>query len=227
MSNSIDVPVLSDGAIELLRIARENDKRRAIARNVGLLRALAFAHRLVKVSRGNWRDELTSLFKTGSLPPTFVALVSLSLRTIQGEVDELYARPGVKQNLPVVTDFNLHAMQAEAQMLADLAWSNRTAADFDGPPVEEAVRRLRSIEVSEAWRVLIQHYVGNILQDVFAAADIRRAVPNLAPDTEVLLRSDDAYRLSLYVLATTDNKSDLEPGEFMFALDQAIDRVVA
>jgi hypothetical protein len=66
---------------------------------------------------------------------------------------------------------------------------------------------------------------GNILQDVFAAADIGRAVPNLDDDTEELLRSEDAYQLSLYVLATTDDEAHQKRGGFMFALDQAIDRV--
>jgi hypothetical protein len=227
MPNTVDLPVLSDGAIELLRIARENDKHRAIARNVGLLHALMFTDRLVQASRANWRHDLNILFKADALPTTFVALVSLSLRTIQREVDELFARPNVKPSLPVVTDFNVHALQAQAQMLADFAWPDRTAEDFDGPPVETAVEQLKKVEVQEAWTVLVQHYVGNILQDVFAAADIRRAVPNLDDDTEELLRSEDAYQLSLYVLAITDDEARQEPGGFMFALDQAIDRVIA
>lgn len=78
MPNPVDLPDLSDGAIELLRIARENDKLRAIARNVGLLHALTLTDRLVQASRTNWRDDLNTLFRTDALPTTFVALVSLS-----------------------------------------------------------------------------------------------------------------------------------------------------
>ena len=172
--------------------------------------------------RGEWRKGLPALLGTAA-PGTFVGFVSQSLRTIQREVDALFQHPPADSQLPVVTDYNVHALHGEAHMLADFAWPRRTGADFDGPPLAEAVERLRNVEVREAWRTLLQHYVGNILQDVFAGARIRDTVSDLDPRTEGWLRSRDAYDLSQFVLAMIPANQEPDAVEFMLALDQAVD----
>jgi hypothetical protein len=222
MSRPSEFPVLSDGATELLRIARENDKHRALARNAALLKSLKFTEQLILVCRGDWRKDLAELLGVAA-PTAFVGLASQSLRTIQREVDELFQHPPADSQLPVVTDFNIHALQGEAQMLADFAWPGRAAADFDGPPLGEVVGRLGSVEVRGAWTALLQHYLGNILQDVFASARIREAIPDLDPEAETWLRSRDARDLSEYVLGMIPANQAPDAVEFMLALDQAVD----
>jgi hypothetical protein len=222
MPRPSEFPVLSDGAAELLRIARENDKHRAMARNAALLKALTFTEQLIQVCRGDWRKGLAVLLGAAA-PPAFVGLVSQSLRTIQREVDELFQHPPAGSQLPVVTDFNVHALQGEAQMLADFAWPRRAAEDFNGPPLAEAVERLSRVEVREAWRALLQHYLGNILQDIFASARIREGIPDLDSETEAWLRSRDALDLSQYVLSMIPVNQPPDAVDFMLALDQAVD----
>lgn len=227
MRSSSEPPELTDGAVALLRIAIENDDRRAIARNAALLLALKFIERSVRTCASGDRDTLAALLGVESLPPRFLTLVSLSLRALQRGIDEMYASDS-DSTLPVMSDFNIHVLQALALALADAAWPKRAAADFDGPGLEEVIRSLARIDSTELSRLLLQHYLGNILQDVFASARIRDQVSGLPADTEVRLRTEDARVLSRYVVAECEAQPDgVHPAGLMLVLKDALGEVTA
>lgn len=227
MPSSPEPPELTDGAVALLRIALENDDRRAIAKNAALLLALKFVERLLRACRSGDRDALAALVGVKSLPPTFLGVVSFSLRSVLRGIDEIFSSD-TDSTMPVMSDFNVHVLQALALALADAAWPNRDADDFDGPRVDDVIRSLARTDSSELSRLLLQHYVGNILQDVFAAARIRDQVSHLPEDTEVRLRSDDARALSRYVVAKCEAQPDgVHPAGLMLALHDALRQVSA
>jgi hypothetical protein len=223
MSPDLEPPRLSVGALELLRIAHENDQNHAIVRNAALLATLSFTSRLFSACRTSSAAQVSKLLHVKNPPANFLALVSLSLRRIQAQLDDQFSGSATDTSLPAMTDFNVHVLQAEANVLADFAWPNRSADDFDGPPLSEVMDCLASTEISHAWKVLIQHYVGNILQDIFAAARVRETVRDLDPEAEILLRSQDARMLSEYVfeVATTNDPEDL-----MRTLERVLQQVI-
>lgn len=227
MPSSPKPPELTDGAVALLRIALENDGRHAIARNAALLLALKFVERLLRACESGGSDALAALLGVKSLPTTLLSVVSLSLRSIQRSIDEMFSS-NADTTLPVMSDFNVHVLQALALALADATWPNRAADDFDGPRLDNVIRSLAQTDSAQLSRLLLEHYVGNILQDVFAAARIRDQVSGLAADTEVRLRSDDARTLSRYVVAECEAQPDgVHPAGLMLALRDALRQVAA
>ena len=103
----------------------------------------------------------------------------------------------------------------------------RTADDFDGPPIAEVIASLAEHEPEQLWRLLLQHYIGNVLQDVFAAARIRDEVRDLPADAELSLRSRDAALFSRYVfdLCVATQEEGPHPAALMMTLREALDRV--
>lgn len=203
MIRNSEPPSLSNGALELLRIAAENDKYGAMMRNACLLTAISSTGQLLASSSGGPR-EIARVLRVPSPPECFVSFVALLLRNIQQTLDDRFGNTSEKSAFPLVTDFNSHVFEAEALTLADLVWPDRHAEDFDGPKIDIVAKRLVAANQIDVWRSFVQHYVGNILQDVFAAARIRETVRNLPPETEQQLRSDDAKKFSAFVFDAYD-----------------------
>jgi hypothetical protein len=219
MSPQLNPPELSAGAAELLRIARENDKHSAMMRNAALLNALSFTDQLLKACRSNDPTGVMGLLQSPVPPANFLIIVALTLRSIQHRLDDKFSASSSKASLPVMTDFNVHVLQAVAHALADFAWASRKANDFDGPALAVVMERLAAAELFSFWRSLVQHYVANILQDVFAAARIRETIRDLSPNTESLMRSEDAYNFATYVF---DAYEFANPEGLMHALEEAL-----
>jgi hypothetical protein len=127
-----------------------------------------------------------------------------------------------------VRDFDRHALQGFAEALADLAWQERNASDFDGPVSAVFVSRISRHTLEALWLSTLQNYLANIFQDYFAALRIRENVRDLDDTTEVDLRLVDArllaeHAMKLYVAMKGD---DNDPEILALALYQAIDQIL-
>ncbi len=218
---------ISDGALELLRIARENDTRRALSRNAALLTVLEFGQRLVHMCR---EGDLTSIHKlvgSDKSPDNFLSVVAAILRTIQIDLDRQYHEKGDRLRIPVASDFNHHVLQGFAQALADIAWPERNADDFDGPSIKTCIKHLASVDPRGVWTLTIQNYLGNILQYYFSESRIREQVQGLDLSTEVNLRSIDASRIAqrVMVLAPEITEVESEPVRVMYALHLTLEKI--
>jgi len=197
------VPI-SEGAQELLRIVMENDRHGAIAWNAALVAALEWLERLHEASKRSFSG-LETLLQRPRAPKTFLDFTCATLVCVQRELDRRY-QGSARSEEPLVTDFNRHVLQALAETLADAAWPERSANEFDGPPVQQVADRLRNKVPPELYRSLIRNYLGNILQDCFAASRIREQV-DLHRATESKLRSEDADKIAGFVIQTVQSKS--------------------
>ena len=222
MIRNPEPPDLSNGALELLRIATENDRHGAMMRNAALLTAISSTGQLLTSSSAG-ASGIAQFLGSPNPPKHFLPLVAVLLRNIQQTLDARFDASSEKSALPLVTDFNSHVFEAEAVTLADFAWPNRHAEDFNGPKIDVVAERLAAANIADVWRTFVQHYIGNILQDVFAAARIRETVRDLAPETEKLLRSDDAVKFATFVFDTYEVGT---PNELMSSLGKALRLVI-
>lgn len=200
------LPEISDGARELLRISMENDRYGAIARNAALLAGFNWLARLRTTAQNESRAGQQRLFEAPKAPKTFLELACATIMSIQSDLDSLYMGQN-KGDEPLVTDFNRHAFQALAETLADETWPDRRAQDFDGPPAEQVFQRLNKKSVDGIWVSYLRNYLGNILQDCFAAARIRESVPDLDAATELNLRLEDSDKIAHFVMQSAKRKS--------------------
>jgi hypothetical protein len=205
-----EVPELSDGAQALLRIAIQNDSQNAIANNAAFFVALDWLKRLRIACQDESDDRLRLLMHSERLPDSFLEIVCTVLARIHLELNARLRDSDSTPGLPIATDFDRHVLQAFAETLADAAWPDRAAKDFDGPSTAQVRQRLKKTELAFLYRAFLRNYVGNILNDLFAATQVRQSVRDLDPDTEVKLRSEDAAILVDWVMQQTSS-SDPEP----------------
>ena len=224
MTPSSELPELSDGAFELLLIADENDDEDVMANNLAIILALALGEQLILACHSGSIEHVLKLVQLESRPRCFLAFVSAALCHIQSKLDEHFSQEQRGFIVPVLTDFNLYVLQGFAHALADLCWQERDAQDFDGPSFSKCVTRLAQHDVQDIWFLIIQHYLANILQHYFSAARIRESVKDLAPETEVELRRQDARMLADYVLCRAAEKETGvgEPRKVMEALQETL-----
>jgi hypothetical protein len=229
MANVKTPPELTPGAQYLLRIARENDTHRALAKNAALLSALEFGEELMGACSKKKQAALASLLGAEKLPPNFLVITAYALHRVRERVDTRVRDGRSEPRIPVVSDFNRHVLQGFAEALADLAWPERDAQDFDGPPSNTVISRLARHDLNTLWEGTLQHYLANIFQDYFAALRIREDVTDLEPDAEAKLRSDDAFAVAKYAiqLATDIVGSDaIGPAIIAFSFDRAIEETL-
>jgi len=219
-------PKLSDGALYLLEIARENDRYRVLEKNAAFVKVLDFGEELIRVCKREGLEGLFLLLRATPPPQDFLTITAAALHEIRNRTDE-YVHAGTPGASPV-RDFDRHALQGFAEALADLAWPNRNASDFDGPASEVFVSRLAQNDPHTMWMRTLQHYLANIFQDNFAALRMRERVPELDPATEVDLRLVDARLLAEHAMklykAMQSDKDD--PEVLAFALYQAINETL-
>ena len=67
--------------------------------------------------------------------------------------------------------------------------------------VSDALHRLMRADPRSLQQLLVENYMGNILQDCFDACDLRRTVPGLPDDTEDRLRIEDAHKIAQALFA--------------------------
>jgi hypothetical protein len=213
---------VSEGAVELLRVAGENDTHGALANNGALVAVLQTAEAMLRVCRDPRPEELVRLLGEGVAPKSFLELVVACLTHARRELNEQYGaerKQSVYANLPLVSDFDKHAFQGFAEALADTIWPKRAAKEFDGPPLVECLSRLANCERWELCERIIQNYLANIMQYYFAAARLREKMPDLDPQIEVNLRLHDAHAIASRVTARLSQKvATIGPRELLAAV---------
>jgi hypothetical protein len=220
-------PELSPGAQYLLRVARNNDTHRALARNAALLGVLEFGEELIHTCCEKKPAVLASLLGIKKVPSNFLAITAAILHRINERMNAVMHEEELR--VPAVGDYNRHALQGFAEALADIAWRERAAQDFEGPPSKVVISELASHAVNTLWTHTLQHYLGNIFQDYFAALRIREEVTDLEPTAEVDLRSIDALAVATYAMqitAETSGEDAANPAIIAFSLDRAIDELL-
>jgi hypothetical protein len=206
----IDEPlVLSRTALALLQVARENDRSGAMASNAALEAVIEFAEPLARACRDSDQSRLLKLLNLDSAPKNFLELVAAILRQIRDQLNKPARSDGLSTHF--ARDFDRHVLQGFAEALADLAWPDRKAKDFDGPSLNECCARLAECDASEFWLAATQHYLANIFQHYFAAARVREHFRNLDPLVESSLRLKDARTLAGRVLVIASEMNEREP----------------
>jgi hypothetical protein len=215
---------LSEGALYLLTVARENDRHRALERNTALLMVLAFGKELL-LSCNRKGPEALSFLLPDPGPQNFLLITAAALHEIRKRIDDYILNSPLASP---IRDFDRHALQGFAEALADLTWPGRSAKDFDGPPAELFVSRIAGQDLHKLWRTTLQHYLANIFQDYFAALRIRENVRDLDVDTEANLRLVDARLLADHALRiyNTMRDSNNDPELLALALYEAIDQTL-
>lgn len=243
MSNSEELPQISDGARVLLRIARERDKHRAMAQNLALILSLNFSEDLLQVCFAHGTD-LASLLGSKFPLQNFLQISAASINAIREQIDctyglnrrklaelpqlprarfKLHTLQGILEKRPdgkvlVMSDFNRHVLQAFAETLADVTWPDREVQDgddqdFEGPATDLFVSRMARHNLETIWLTMIQNYLGNILQDYFVGLRVRDRNRNLDPSTELSLRRDDALTLARQVMQSGTDPKSLREPE--------------
>ena len=215
---------LSEGALYLLTVARENDRHRALERNTALQMVLAFGKELMLSCNRKGLEALSSLLPDSG-PQNFLLITAAALHEIRKRIDDYILNSPLASP---VRDFDRHALQGFAEALAELTWPERSARDFDGPAAELFVSRIVGHDLQNLWLATLQHYLANIFQDYFAALRIRENVRDLDEDTEVNLRLVDARLLAERALRiyNTMRNSDDDPELLALALYEAIDQTL-
>ncbi len=217
---------LSDGALYLLEVAQENDRLGALEKNAAFVKTLELGQDMLEVCKKQGMEGLFSLL--GGIPPpqNFLMITAAALHEIRRRAEE-YLK-GEVTVASAVRDFDRHALQGFAEALADLAWTNRKASDFEGPGANAVVESLKQTQLRTMWLYTIQHYLADIFQDNFAALRMREMVPELDPATEVDLRMVDARRLAEHAMWNFQGSSDETdaPAFMALALYQAINETL-
>jgi hypothetical protein len=186
---------ISVGARGLLHIAKKNDIHGGLSKNALLFNAVRVCEDLFW--RRDRRDSASIVRELGleTASPTFLVVVGAVLRRIREAAETQFVRCDTNGRWIFVNDFDSFVLHAVAQTLADLGWPQRRAEEFDGPSCEQLRRQLDGVSFSTFCEVFLRNYFGNLLQDYFKRAEVRRAHPNLPPDREVQLRSSDAQEI--------------------------------
>jgi hypothetical protein len=209
-----------------------------MANNAALIVVLRFSAELILACRTNSLPALSSFLETESPPRSFLAITSFSLRRIRERLESYPYEESQTAKAPNVSEFNRHVLQGFAQALADLAWPERSAQDFDGvsqeqdfngPPAETVLSRLSRHELSTLQSGILQHYLANIFQHVFVDLSVRDNVRGLDPSLEADLRLSDARGLVEYAMQLAEEMGEdrAEPEIVAFSLDQAIEKALA
>jgi hypothetical protein len=212
---------IADTTMELLRLAVQKDNffQRSIVRNYAVIACLNFAQRLQEISILNKPDrdiQLMSLLKCEDAPINFIILTGASLRRITNRINEMIRQKNTT-DIPLVTDFDAHALKALGLTLSEVIWLPVQKDDFSGPSLENCFDRLREKSLEELWRLFTKHYMGNILQHYFDQAGLRKdpelryAIP---ADEEYQLRERDASAIAELSIEQLRNKKKEEPNLF-------------
>lgn len=191
MSAFSELPQLSPGAAGLLHIARRNDRNGTLIRGATLRQALGLIDRLFWEENKS-DDEIQRDLLQASPPSTFLEFTAIVLNRIRKLTEEAFRSGNEDPDVVYATDFDRHVLHAMALTFADLAWVERSGDEFDGPTSKVTMQRLRAAGREQFYETYVRNYIGNVLQDYFARAGIRRNQKGIPADREVKLRDEDA-----------------------------------
>jgi hypothetical protein len=213
-------PNVTPGAATLIAIAEENDQHRQLATNVALRIALEDIARLPAISVEREARRFCGLLPVDNMPRTFFRFCALWLNSIDKRVREQPV--GNSAGWPPVSDFDHAVFLAAGQTLARVV----EMASIDAMTFEEGLERIGHANSRDLQRLLVQNYLGNLLQDNFDACDVRLNVRGLPPNTEELLRKQDARQIADTVFAALpDAPKAADPSQIQTELRNLLSRI--
>jgi hypothetical protein len=193
------IPEMSPGAIALLAIAQENDTQGKIADNAALRIALDAIVMLRELCVRPNNAGLLTLLGENKLPSTWFGFCVILVKAIDSQIEEQSRKPS--EGWSVRTDFDRNVYLAIGQSIGTIIREHRDerrALDFT---TEELIESLGKSQPRRLQQLLIENYIGNILQELFDTCKVRLARPGLPKDTELRLRKDDAHALAELLFA--------------------------
>jgi hypothetical protein len=194
VDNDETIPPLSPGAATLLAIAQENDKHNKIADNAALRLALQDLERLAALCAAQDESGLMALLRIKDLSASWFTVCVSLVKSIESRMEELSRHPS--EGWSVRTDFDRNVFLAIGQSIGAIVRENcpeKKALDY---PAQELIQSLSQLQPFRLQQLLIENYIGNILQELFDTCKIRLNVRGLPKDTEARLRKTDAHALA-------------------------------
>lgn len=191
---AIPSPSISKGAQKLLVIAQRDDTQGAMAGNAALRISLERLAGLPGLCAGSDQSVLYHLLGQKELPASFFGFCAALANVIDLRVAD--SAGDLPQGRSLATDFDHSVLLALGQALTDAVREPGEQSPELGPRIEVALPRLALTSAHNLQRLLVQHYVGNILQDYFDRCRLRLRIPELPPDTELKLRTEDAHAIA-------------------------------
>jgi hypothetical protein len=198
---------IPDTSMELLRLAVQKDNRfqSAVARNYAVIACLNVAQRLHEISVQDNKEQpaaLMNLLKAEKVPANFIIFTGAVLRRITDRINEMMRQNNIS-TIPLVTDYDAHALKALGLTLSEVCWDKEGKDNFSGPTLDICFQRIAGNSLEQLWTAFTKHYIGNILQYYFDQADLRKdlelrhAIP---ADEEHQLRERDASSIAAIVM---------------------------
>lgn len=225
MENGNNNYELSEGAVELLRIACENDKNQAIANNPTLIASLNFGEQLVAKCRDQSLENKLEAVGIQSTPRHFLEFTAVILKHIRTQTDMQINSGKISNEDRIVNDFDRHVLQGFAECLSDIIRPNRAedqVDNFEGPSLETCLSCLSETEIEELFHAFIKNYTANILQYYFSAAGLETS-KDIPTGIEASLRDNDSRAIAGYVIqkaSGTENKA-INASSMLMALQEA------
>jgi hypothetical protein len=189
-SAGIGVPQISNGAQQLLRIANNKISDGVLALNRAFGLCLQHMAQLPRLCKPEHRQELCSALQQGKLPESFFGFCACVANAIDTELSRPADDLSTAKSAPI--EIAHSAFLALGQALREAAGNPDDADSPLGPNLGVALHRLSDKKPEELQRLLVLHYLGNLLQDFFDSCQVRLQVPELPWSTEPNLRKEDA-----------------------------------
>jgi hypothetical protein len=224
-----DVAALSPGAISLLALAAGAHDDKTRQRRQDIVGGSVFKHAfeiltgLPEVCRTylkGEKEELYALMGTRDPPANlfdfFVSINDTLWRQVADRAKRCWDGPDR------LTGFDHSSFLALVQPFAE----KLGFTDGLGPPFDEAVEKIARLNPRDLQQRFLVHYLGNVMQDYFDAAAIRRSNPGLPADTEQRLREDDAETAGAIVFGGSEEQTPLEWPKFLRSVKRFFGAVV-
>jgi hypothetical protein len=188
------IDAMSRGAITLLAIAQENDKYKKIADNEALRRSLEVLHQLSDFCAQHKDDALLALTDERELPRGWFSFCVSLVNKIDSNLEKVL--PGKTAEWSSRTDFDRNVYLAIGQTIGEIIREQHGKRDSLDFTTEQLIESLAKAQPARLQQLLMENYIGNILQELFDTCKIRLGVRDLPKDTELNLRRNDAHLLA-------------------------------
>lgn len=216
------VPPISLGARQLLRIANNKISEGVLALNRALELCLRLAAQLPRLCKPEHRQELTEILGQERLPETFFGFCACLINAIDARVSGPAEDFSAAQRAPI--EITHSAFLALGQALGEAARKPDETQSPLGPTFGAALQRLSNESPEKLQRLVLLHYLGNVLQDFFDSCQVRLQVPELPWTAEADLRQEDARVIAEELFARVDVSPDgAAPGRLLEELRRMLD----
>ncbi len=185
-----NVPPISLGARQLLRIANNKISDGVLALNRALELCLRLAAQLPRLCKPEHRQELCDILGQERLPETLFGFCAFVINAIDTQVSRPAEDFSAAQRAPI--EITHSVFLALGQALAEATRKPDETQSPLGPTIGAALQRLSNESPEKLQRLVTLHYLGNVLQDFFDSCQVRIQVPELPWTAEEELRQEDA-----------------------------------